>query len=121
VLIAGAAHDALAPKYTSVTDGLVLVGTILFWNTVLAWLAYRFPLVERITHPPAVPLIKDGKLLRGNMRRQLITEELLLAHLRAYGVDDVAAVREARIEGDGRISVIPGGPHSRGAPERLVV
>jgi uncharacterized membrane protein YcaP (DUF421 family) len=40
------------------------------------------------------------------MRQQLVTEEELMSHLREEGVDDLAKVERAFIEGDGRISVI---------------
>jgi uncharacterized membrane protein YcaP (DUF421 family) len=32
VMIADAAQNAMAGEYKSITDGLILVGTILFWN-----------------------------------------------------------------------------------------
>jgi glyoxylate utilization-related uncharacterized protein len=41
VLIAAAAQNALASQYQSITEGLILVTTIVFWNFLLDWLDYR--------------------------------------------------------------------------------
>jgi uncharacterized membrane protein YcaP (DUF421 family) len=50
--------------------------------------------------------VKRGKLLRRNMRRELITEAELLGKLREQGVDDLSKVKLANIESDGQISLI---------------
>ena len=122
VLIADAAQNAMAANYTSLTDGLFLVATIVGWSYVLNWLGYQFPLAGRFVHPPPLPLIHNGKLLRMNMRREFVTLDELRTHLREQGVDDIGQVRRAFIEGDGRISVImrddAGG--SNGAPDRPI-
>ena len=56
--------------------------------------------------PAPLPLVKRGKLLRQNMRRELITEAELLGKLREQGVEDISKVKQANIESDGQISVI---------------
>ena len=39
VLVADAAQNAMATEYCSVTEGIVLVATIVGWNYALDWLA----------------------------------------------------------------------------------
>ena len=41
------------------------------------------------------------------MRREFLTEEELMSHLRKEGIETLEEVKSAAIEGDGRISVIP--------------
>ncbi len=106
VLIADASQNAMASEYKSVTEGAILVGTIVFWNYTLDYLGYRFPSFQRLVRPAALPLIKDGRMLRKNMNSEMITEEELLGQLRQQGVDDVSSVKKCCLEGDGRISVI---------------
>ncbi|HKG55816.1 MAG TPA: YetF domain-containing protein [Candidatus Limnocylindrales bacterium] len=107
VLLADAAQNALADDYRSITDGLILVATILFWSVAFNWLGYRVPAIERIVHPRPLPLIEDGELRRRNMRREFITEDELLTELRLQGLERFEDVRAAYIEGNGRVSVIP--------------
>lgn len=106
VLIADAAQNAMANEYKSLTEGALLVLTIVFWNFALDWLGYRFPAFQRFTRPPPLPLIRDGQLLRRNMRQEMITTEELMSQLRQQGIEDPGQVKKAFIEGDGRISII---------------
>ena len=106
-LVAAAAQNAIAREHHSITDGLILIATIAFWNYALDWLGHRFPLIQRFYHPPPLLLVKDGRFLYKNMRSELITIDELMTHLRRAGIDDVADVAEAHMEGDGSITVIP--------------
>src|SRR4051812_1511869 len=106
VLIADAAQNAMASDYKSVPDGLVLVATIVFWSYALDWLAYHFPTLRRLIHPPSLELIRNGKINRRNLRRELITMDELKAQLREQGIEELNLVRCAYMEGDGSISVV---------------
>jgi uncharacterized membrane protein YcaP (DUF421 family) len=96
----------MAGEYRSIPAGIVLVSTIIFWSYTFDWLNYKFPWFNRLTEPPPLPLIKNGKMLRRNMRHELITEEELMGQLREQGLDDVGKVKEAYMESDGHISVV---------------
>jgi uncharacterized membrane protein YcaP (DUF421 family) len=105
-LLADASQNAMAGEYRSLPDGIVLVATIIFWNYFFDWLTVKSEWFERLIEPPPLPLVKRGKLLRRNMRRELITEAELLGKLREQGVDDLSKVKLANIESDGQISLI---------------
>ena len=117
VLLADAAQNGMAGSYQSVSDGLLLVGTIVFWSYALDWAAFRFPHIRRLVEPPPLPIIRDGQLLRHNLYREQITEEELTSQLRLQGVDDFAKVKLACMEPDGRISVITREEKSQRPPE----
>lgn len=105
--VAAAAQNAVAREHHSVTDGLILIATIAFWNYSLDWLEQQVAWVQRFYHPPPLLLVKNGRLLWKNMRQELITEDELMSHLRRAGVNDLAEVVEAHMEGDGSISFTP--------------
>lgn len=117
-LIADASQNAMAGEYKSILAGIVLVSTIVFWSYTFDWLSYKFPWFNRLTEPPPLPLIQDGKMLRKNMRRELITEDELMSQLREQGLDDVGRVKEAFMEGDGHISVVQKEQQQRSRPNR---
>lgn len=106
VLIADAAQNAMAGEYVSITEGALLVGTIAVWDYTLDWLGYHSRFVARVLRPAPLPLIRDGRMLRRNMEKELITEDELMSQLRQQGVGDAAEVGRAYLEGDGRISVV---------------
>ncbi len=106
VLIADAIQNAMSAEYKSLTEGAVLVATIAFWDYLLDWLGYRFPKLQRILHPPPLTLIKDGRMITKNMRKEMITEEELMSQLREEGVENISDVKKCFLEGNGHISVI---------------
>jgi uncharacterized membrane protein YcaP (DUF421 family) len=106
VIIADAAQNAMAGEYRSITDGFVLISTIIGWNVLIDWLSYRSPKLRRLFEPDTVPLVRDGRILRRNLRREYIAEAELMAKLREQGVDDVKEVKAAYFEADGAFSVI---------------
>ncbi|NMG64265.1 DUF421 domain-containing protein [Azoarcus indigens] len=106
VLIADAAQNAMAGEYRSVGDGLVLLSTILGWNVLFDYLAFRFPKVRRILQPPALKLVHRGRILSRNLRREFISQSELYAKLREHGISHLSQVQAAFMESDGTISVI---------------
>jgi uncharacterized membrane protein YcaP (DUF421 family) len=105
VLIADAAQNGMAGEYRSITEGLVLIGTILGWDYLLDWIDNRFPNLS-LTGRPALRVVHNGRVLRAHLDRERMSEEELLSHLRQRGVDDLQLVKDAYIEGDGQVSVI---------------
>lgn len=106
VLIADAAQNAMAAEYHSVTNGLVLVATIFLTSAAVDWLAFRFPMIQHFVHPERKPLVVDGRIVRRTLQDELMTEQELMTQLRLNGVEDVAAVKAAYLEGNGEVSVI---------------
>jgi uncharacterized membrane protein YcaP (DUF421 family) len=106
VLIADAAQNAMASDYMTITNGLVLVATIVVTSFTMDWLAFRFEGLRRFVHPERKALIVDGRVLRKALADELITEEELETQVRLNGVEDVAEVKVAYLEGNGAISII---------------
>ena len=106
VIIADAAQNAMSGEYKTITEGAILVGTLIFWNMAIDWLNYRFPALHDWLEAPPLLLIRDGRILRRNMRHEFVTEEELKSKLREKGVKEVTEVAEARMESDGSVSVI---------------
>jgi uncharacterized membrane protein YcaP (DUF421 family) len=107
VLIADAAQNAMAGGYESVAEGCVLIGTMIGWNFALDRLSYRYQAVRKLLDPPPLVLVKHGQINWHNMRREAITEEELLAHLRQNGLTSVKEAGLVCMESDGKVSVIP--------------
>lgn len=106
VLIADASSNAMQGEYKTVTDGLVLISTLIGWNYLLDWASYHSPTVSRFLEPTPEPLVKHGRLLRKALKRELITVDELMSKLREKGVEELAEVRVARLESDGELSVL---------------
>jgi uncharacterized membrane protein YcaP (DUF421 family) len=106
VLIADAAQNGLGKEYQSVTEGLILVVTIVAWEYFIDWLMYRFPSLRPVLRPPSLTLVKDGRIVEETMRKEMLSTDELASLLRQHEVENIAEVRLAKLEGDGRMSVL---------------
>jgi len=106
VLIADASQNAMAGGYDSVSEGCVLVGTLIGWNYLVDWASFRWEVVRRLAEPTPLLLIDRGRVLARNLRREFVTRDELEAQLRLNGVGSLSNVRKAYLESDGRFSVV---------------
>lgn len=106
VVIADAAQNGMSSDYKSVTDGIVLIATIVGWDALLNFLSYRYKPMRRLILPHPICVVKDGVKQRANLRKQLITDEELHQMLRQHEVENLAQVRRAYLEPDGQITVL---------------
>ena len=106
LLIADASQNAMANDYRSITDGLILVGTIMAWEFALDYLAYHVPSLGSLIERQPLKVIENGQVNRQHLKQELMSVEELLSQLRQKGVDDISLVKRSFIEGDGHISVI---------------
>jgi uncharacterized membrane protein YcaP (DUF421 family) len=120
VLIADAAQNGMAGQYMAVSDGIVLVATIVFWSSAIDWLAFHVRAFEPLVHPPPEPIIEDGKLNRRNLRAELITMDELMTQLRLQGIEEIEQVKRAFIEGNGELSIVRSDDQASPKRERRV-
>jgi len=90
VIVADAAQNAMSGGYDTFSEGAILVLTIVGWNWLLD--------------------MRQGVPQRHHLRREFITLEELNEKLREQGIENIADVKVAYLEGDGQISVIRNPP-----------
>lgn len=105
LLIAEAASNAFG-DYGSVSEGLVLVLVLVGWDFLINAASYRYRWIEKLVSSPPIQVIRDGRMLKRNMRREFLTEEELMSALRQQGVASVGEVKAAFVEGEGQLTVI---------------
>ena len=116
VLVADASQNAMSGPYESVAEGAVLVVTLVVWNMLLDWAAFRFPWVYKIVEPRPLLLVSRGRIQHKNLRSQMITIDELRGQLRQHGVESFDQVKAAWFESNGEFSVVKlgGGPDEGG-------
>ncbi len=106
VIVADAAQNGMAGEYTSITDGFILVATLVGWNMLFDLLAFRFPAVRKLLEPPPLLVIDKGRVLWKHLRHELMSESEMKTKLREHGVADPAEVDKAFMEPDGQMTVL---------------
>src|SRR5215203_1768669 len=106
VVIADAAQNGMAGDSKSVTEAVLLIVTIVLWDYVLDMLGYKSTFFARILQPKALHVVKDGQLLRQNMKSEMITYDEVVSAMRQQGIEDLREVKQACLESDGHFSFI---------------
>lgn len=110
VVIADAAQNGMAGESKSITEALLLIATIVAWDWVFDWLGFRSPFWKRILEPSPLLLIEDGKFLKQNLDKDMLSEEDLLGQLRQQGIEDPTTVKRCSLESNGHFSVLTESP-----------
>jgi uncharacterized membrane protein YcaP (DUF421 family) len=112
MMLANTVQNATIGNDNSMIGGLIGVSALLLVNYLVVRLLYRHPRIDRLLEGEPVELIRDGRILRAPLEREVITEEELLEAVRKQGLRDASDVDRAVLETGGAISVVPRRPTS---------
>jgi len=105
LLVANAVQPAMTGPDASLFGGVIIVFSLLAANWIVGRLD-DIPALHQLLTPPPTVLLKEGKALEWQMRREGITMDEIEMAMREHGLDDLALVKEAVLEPDGSISII---------------
>jgi uncharacterized membrane protein YcaP (DUF421 family) len=106
LVLANAVQNSINAGDNSLGGGLISATTLLALNFAVGEAVYRWRWFERLVQGPPVVLVRNGKLLMRNMRRERVTLEELRSALRKQGVDGVTKCKQAVLESDGTLTAV---------------
>jgi uncharacterized membrane protein YcaP (DUF421 family) len=108
LIISEAIQQALIGTDNSLTNGLLIVMTLVGMDMLMSAVKQRFPRVDRILEGEPLTVLEKGSLSIESMRRERVDEQdILHAARELQGLDRLEDLRKAVIEKTGRITVIP--------------
>ncbi|MBV8161600.1 MAG: DUF421 domain-containing protein [Acidimicrobiia bacterium] len=107
LLLGSAIETAMVAGDTSLAAGLVSAGTLLALNALLGRVLFRSPRLRHLIGGAPLLLVHDGRVLPGHLRRAGMSVADLDEALRERGECAVADLREAVLEPDGSVNVVP--------------
>jgi len=105
LLLTNPVQNAIIGNDNSLLGGIVGAAALLVINAVLVRGLYRYGKLDKLEGRPDV-LIRNGRLLRKHLERELITVSELQSAARRQGIDSLASVSECRLETGGALSFI---------------
>jgi uncharacterized membrane protein YcaP (DUF421 family) len=108
--LANTVQNAIIGEDNSVLGGFIGAATLLAVNYAVVRFAYQHRRFDEIVNGDQMPLVENGDLQRGNLKRLLLTEKELLAVCRHQGVRRLEDVDVATLETSGTISIFPRHP-----------
>lgn len=70
---------------------------------IIHYLELRSRKVERFLDGNTIVIIRDGQILKDNLKRAKMTEQQLFMHLREKGIHEIQTLQQATAEPNGRI------------------
>ncbi len=108
LIISEAIQQALIATDNSLTNGLLIVVTLVGLDILISAVKQRFPRVDRFLEGVPVTILEEGSLQRESMQRERVDEQdILQAARELQGLDRIEDLRTAIIEKTGRITVVP--------------
>lgn len=90
----------------TLAEGVLALGLLIFLQFAITWASVRSPRFQSLVKAEPTLLVRDGRFLHGALKAQRVTEEEILAALRAEGVADRSDAAAVILETDGTISVL---------------
>ncbi|MFC4847201.1 DUF421 domain-containing protein [Hephaestia sp. GCM10023244] len=77
-----------------------------FWALILSWASYLSPLARKLLDGEPRVIVRDGKIIEPNLRRDRLTRAELEMEMRLAGIATIGDVAWAILEPQGKISFI---------------
>lgn len=106
LVLSNAVQNSMNAGDNTVLGGFVLVATLLALNALMGWWTWRSKRAETLLEGRPQILVHNGVLDEAVLASERITRHELMAAVRQAGVSDVADIRVAILETNGRINVI---------------
>ena len=106
LVLSNAVQNSMNGGDNTVAGGFILVATLLAVNAFMGWLTWRNKKAEILLEGRPQILVHNGVADESKLATERITLHELMAAVRQAGLTDLADVRVAILENNGRINVI---------------
>ncbi len=108
LIVGEATQQALLGDDFSITNGVIVVATLVGFDIILSFLKGRLPGLDRAAEGLPLVILQDGKLLDRRLEKSRIApEDILAAGRKTHGLERLDQIKYAVLEPSGEISVIP--------------
>lgn len=108
LIISEATQNAMIGNDYSVTNGFLVILTLVGLDIVFSFMKQRFPAMERYVDGLPLVLVDQGRPLKELMNRVRVDEQDILASAREkHGLERMEQIKYAILETNGMISIIP--------------
>ena len=90
----------------SLTGAILAVSTFAFLAVIMSWITYLSPRAEKLLDGEPRVVIRDGQLIKENLRRDRMTQSEVESEMRIAGIAKMDEVAWGILEPQGKISFI---------------
>ncbi|MGH2680956.1 MAG: DUF421 domain-containing protein [Actinomycetota bacterium] len=121
VVIGDLVQQGVTQEDMSVTGAILATGTIALLVVAMSYAGFRWKRADAVVEGVPVVIVSDGRFVAEALRIERLTEDEVLSEAREQGIADLAHVRFAVLEPDGKFSFVrsdgvPAAPPSQDRP-----
>jgi uncharacterized membrane protein YcaP (DUF421 family) len=105
LLLSNTVQNAIIGEDNSLIGGLLGAAVLLVLNGILVRVLFHYGELDKIEGKPDI-LVRNGRILRRHLERELITLAELESAARRQGIESLAHVKECRLETGGALTFI---------------
>lgn len=106
ILVGGTLRTAIIGDDKSPLAAIIGVLAIFLLDKAIAWVCARWPAFDRVVEGRDSLVARDGRILEDALREHDMSEAAFRRALREKGMYELGDVAEARLEANGKVSVL---------------
>lgn len=108
LIISETTQQAMVDNDHSLTNGMLLILTLVGSTLFLSFLKQKFPSVDKWLEGTPTIIVENGKVLKEKMEKMHVDEQDILSAARLLqGLERMDQIKYAIVERDGEITIVP--------------
>lgn len=108
LIISEVTQEAMVDNDHSITNGALLILTLVMTSLGLSELKQHFPRLKYLLEGSSIMIVRNGKMLRERMNELRVDEDEILEAARAsHGLESLEQIKYAFVEPNGEITMVP--------------
>jgi uncharacterized membrane protein YcaP (DUF421 family) len=106
IMLLSESFDVITGEDNKVLGAIVSIATLTIVNYGLDWATFKSKRLRKILDGVPVVIIRNGKVISRNMKKEMLTMDNVKEALRGNGIRNISEVSLGILEEDGEISII---------------
>jgi uncharacterized membrane protein YcaP (DUF421 family) len=106
VVVGDLVQQGITQSDYSLTGLVIAVSVMALLTVLVSWVSYRFPRLRPVLDGEPIVIMRDGKPLEQNLKRERVTLAEVEAEARLQQIASLSDVRWAVLETNGKISFV---------------
>jgi uncharacterized membrane protein YcaP (DUF421 family) len=106
IVVGDLVQQGITQSDYSLTGIVIAISTMAMLTVLVSWVSFRFPRMRPVLDGEPIVIVRDGKPIERNLKRERVTLKEVEAEARLQQIDSLGKVKWAVLETTGQISFL---------------
>ena len=106
IVVGDLVQQGITQSDYSLTGIVIAISTMAMLTVLVSWVSFRFPRMRPVLDGEPIVIVRDGKPIERNLKRERVTLKEVEAEARLQQIDSLSKVKWAVLETTGQISFL---------------